>query len=256
VCFKIRTALDVFDAAAGLALFDIVDPISAEDIHQQILRNHLTDIRQSDLYNAKKNKDLPLSYLRNLYEQDHAVRAAQLLLHKHTIVIDDDFKVPLREANLSLPSQFLDFTLAVPQSSGLDMLLPNSTSSLNYNFPLNLRNPLKEFSNKHGLLGFDPTGAMLYIGNCPNGEEAFLAWAPDAWIKGEIPNLPASPTKVSTRLQTSRYRTAVAFMAWCLSCVIGLGLDCPDYGYGVTPLGTKPNFEALGNVMLVFLLIS
>jgi hypothetical protein len=107
-----------------------------------------------------------LSELRRVFERGDASQAMRLLNRPSYLEVDEEFQENRFDCNYTLSEHNIDFLLAVPCRQGFDVLLPptGSTRSNEYCFELDLRFPQRGFRYKHGLLGFDPTGAALFAG--------------------------------------------------------------------------------------------
>ena len=65
---------------------------------------------------------------------------------------------------------------------GIAVFIPSAPSA-NFVFKLNLHLPIREFHSKYGSLGFNPSGALLYIGAI-GAQELWIAMAPLEYFDG------------------------------------------------------------------------
>ena len=72
----------------------------------------------------------------------------------------------------------IDYHLTVTNSVRLLSILPKAESSHTFEFEMDLKKLYRDFKGKHAMLGFDPTGRMLYVGRCKN-EDIYLAMVSD-----------------------------------------------------------------------------
>jgi hypothetical protein len=66
------------------------------------------------------------------------------------------------------------------------------------------------------MLGFDPAGRMLYIGQC-NNEDIFLAMAPNAFLNGYITPSPAGRSSGTSTMSARHYRQAIMMLVYFLA---------------------------------------
>ena len=58
----------------------------------------------------------------------------------------------------------IDYHLTVTNLVRFLSILPNAESSHTFEFEMDLKKLYRDFKGKHAMLGFDPTGRMLYVG--------------------------------------------------------------------------------------------
>jgi hypothetical protein len=85
---------------------------------------------------------------------------------RNTLEIDDEFVVDTENPDYCFTSvhHCLDFFLLVGLDPGVDVWIPNRAVDHQFAVRINLRLQIKEFKSKNGMLGFDPSGAMLCLG--------------------------------------------------------------------------------------------
>lgn len=125
---------------------------------------------------AQPSQPLKLSKLRGIYKDRRtfgSAPAARLLqnINQFTVTPDDAsdrifFNDPMQNVSFSIPDQHLDYLFAFPKYAGLDVLRPPRGTDRPHDwiFSLRLNQPLSALRTKHGLVGFDPTRAVLLIG--------------------------------------------------------------------------------------------
>jgi hypothetical protein len=87
---------------------------------------------------------------------------------------------------------------------------------------MDLHQPYREFKGKNVMLGFDPTGRMLYIGRCricSRNEDVFLAMAPNQFLEGHFTPTRAGYSKGSSVMSTRHYRQTIMMLAKFLAKV-------------------------------------
>jgi hypothetical protein len=88
-----------------------------------------------------------------------------------------------------------------------------------YEFTLEMETNYRTFSAKFAKLGFDPTGAMLWVGRSPSAEDVWLAWAPTDSLSIDCEDVPPGTCRGSTNLSTRHYRMSTMFMASMLKAI-------------------------------------
>lgn len=161
-------------------LFVTEQPANQDDILRVLFSG------QSDMDDAIGNfhnltpRKIALSQMRRLHSTKAIIKPMAMLSARNKIVIDPEFITDPLDPNLAwfLNKVYLDFYLAVPRDIGFATILPYSEDAgVGYTFDLHLHQPHRKWKVKHGDIGFNPTGRMLYIGRCRD-EEVWFAAAP------------------------------------------------------------------------------
>ena len=159
-------------------------PPQQEEVLKQMMGTGLADIDQFD---ELVRKPVKLSQLKKAYEQREE-RTLNMLDRRWGVQIDESLCLRPGTGTVMMYTDAtnLDYHLTVANSIGLSALLPNTRTSIQFTFEMDLKKPYREFKGKHGMVGFDTRGRMLYIGKCMS-EDVFLAMAPRSFIssKGE-----------------------------------------------------------------------
>src|SRR6202007_637888 len=113
-------------------------------------------------------------------------------------------------------TSMIDYQLTVGKEMGLSALLPNRQGDHGFYFGLDLQKPTKAFKGKHGMLGFDPAGRMLYIGT-QGREDVFLAMAPRGFFKRGFATCAPGFATGSGTMSTRHYRQMVMMFAHMLA---------------------------------------
>jgi hypothetical protein len=230
------------------------DALEQSAILTEIIGTRIRERSFEERFNNMPQNRLKLSALRSLYNARDK-RAVNLLSTRHTVQIDEEFKVPLGtgQAKINTDQSMIDYRLTVANSIGFSALLPNAVSSINFCFTMDLQRPYTSFKGKHATLGFDPAGSMLYIGR-RNDEDVFLAMAPDAFLRGETEPCPAGFTSGSPVMSKRHYRQMVMMLAHFLECIPHLAFANTFSVYEQDLESSKPNFERITNILYVFCL--
>jgi hypothetical protein len=136
-------------------------------------------------YRALSYKEIPLSTMKDIYDQKSTPQAISLLRQRTRIRLADlEYKEAWRDPNLAwdLSSHYLDFILCVSNGVGFDALLPNKVNDLQFNFDLDLHQPHRQFASKHANMGLDGTHRMLYIGRVRGKDLGWLILAPNDYF--------------------------------------------------------------------------
>jgi hypothetical protein len=137
-------------------------------------------------------------------------------------VIDEGFTVGMDDPDycFSCHKTFLDFILVVGDRMGIDMFVPNVPANHTFAFELNLKNSWREFRCKHGILGFDPTGAMLCVGE-GTVETYYIGLAREEYFSGTEPPFNMDEDHGDTRMSEAHYRILIIFLMMMLSDLPG-----------------------------------
>ncbi|KAI0281316.1 hypothetical protein BC826DRAFT_974771 [Russula brevipes] len=141
------------------------EAIHQSKILEEIIGTTLVNAGRVDEFHSQVVRTLGLSWLKHFYEeQDDSV--VNLLSRQHKIQIDEEFIVPVGSGKLRMNTDVtvLDYHLTVGRCIGFSPLLPNVAGAHLFGFTMDLKKPYKDFKGKNAMVGFNPKGAMLYIG--------------------------------------------------------------------------------------------
>ncbi len=228
------------------------DGISDQEIVEAMLRTQMGNEGDEE-YNRLKKVTISLSTLKTIYNTKSITRALSILRNQTTILIDDDSTINIQTSDRVL-WQFnvnrMDFFMTVSSTVGLWAAIPNRQTVRNYAFNLILNRPNKKFKFKHGKLGFNPKGSILFIGKsgnedvwvgmCPN--DVFSGTSTDSEIEGGA--------KIDTRMSSSHYKILVIFFAFCLSKESRLSFTCSNSGYDFDIINSSnQDLKSISNVL-------
>lgn len=230
------------------------DTVHQSSILDEIIGTSLHGLSSEEHFNKLPARNLKLSRLKSLYENKDK-NALNLLSTRHTVLIDDKFQIPLgnSQAIMNTDESMIDYHLTVANCVGLSPLLPNTSSDHRFCFSMDLQKPYLSFKGKHAMLGFDPAGSMLFMGQSQN-EDVFLAMAPNQFLQGHT-ELPAPGHSTASPLMSRRhYRQVVMMMAHFLALLPQRAYlnTCGVYRQDLD--SSKPQFENITNVLYVFAL--
>jgi hypothetical protein len=226
---------------------DAITPQS--DILKEIIANSLTDASNEDKFVQTRRRSLKLSKLRALYE-DEDDNVLSLLGTRHRIKIDEEYmlKMGVGKIHMDTTSSMIDFHVTVGGCLGLSPLLPNARSDHQFCLYMDLHQPYKDFKGKNALLGFDPTGRMLYLGRCRN-EEVFLAMAPNQFLKGHFTPTRAGYSKGLSVMSTRHYRQMIMMLAEFLAKVSELSFFNAGEVHEQSLDSASPDFVQITDIM-------
>jgi hypothetical protein len=202
------------------------DLATTDSVDIQELYNTLYDLPHGDTfvdgYSRLPEAEVRLSSLAHTYRTLDKKRAIQRLHQRSKLILDDELVVDTDHPNycFSCSKSFLDFILVVGSDIGIDMFIPNVPSDPLFSVQLNLRLQIKEFKAKYGVLGFDPTGAMICIGQTPS-EDLWLAFPLDEFLQPEGPPFCMADSHGDTRLSARHYRIILVFLITILTKLPG-----------------------------------
>jgi len=165
-------------------LAEIGDRVAQSDVLKNINENTLYDPAEVDRFNEKNVSKLSLSRLQRYYENKDR-HVISILSKRNQISIDKKFMLEFgnREILMDTSHTMIDYQLVVANSIGFFILLPNTVNDHRFKFDMDLKSPHGQFKGKHGMVGFDTKGRMLYLGRA-NNEDVYLAMAPNDFLGG------------------------------------------------------------------------
>jgi hypothetical protein len=116
---------------------------------------------------AMNPKPIKLSRLRQTYtrnEKDAALKLIDSDMYK--VDIDKHFLIDHASPDIIMSCQtsHIDALVMVPKYIGLDALLPLHNPDQGFQLELRFGQQIKQLKFKHAQLGFDPTGATMFLG--------------------------------------------------------------------------------------------
>lgn len=187
---------------------------STSQAEQEKVLDELTGTASLDIdaFDEMERGTLKLSQLERMYNKQ-SKRAINTLSKRQTIEIDEDmcFQAGTGKVTISTEESMLDYHLTVGNGLGLGALIPNTITSNQFMFDMDLKKPYREFKGKHGLVGFDTKGRMLYIRKCMN-DDVFLAMAPKSFVACQMEPCPAGHSTGSSRMSTRHSRMVILML--------------------------------------------
>jgi hypothetical protein len=230
------------------------DMVDQSTILDEIIGNRIHEKSPDQRFNDLEPEPLKLSLLQRYYERGQRKNAVDLLSTRHVIEIDDAFRVPLGtgEVLMNTDDTRIDYNLTVANCIGLSSLLPNRASDHRFAFKMDLDKQPYTFKGKHGMLGFDPAGSMLFIGHCGN-DEVFLAMAPNEFLRGYTVPCPPGHSTASSVMSRRHYRQVLMMIIHFLARLPDHAFLNPRSVYLQDLESLSPNFEFVTETMYVFL---
>lgn len=202
-------------------------------------------------FNEMSVSKVRLSTLRDIWKKQDKETALRLLDARRTIDIDREFVLEANSGRFMMYTSrsMIDYHLTVANAVGFSSILPNAESSHTFEFEMDLKKPYRDFKGKHAMLGFDPTGRMLYVGRCKN-EDIYLAMVSDAFWNGEEAPSDAGPGSGGSSVMSRRhYRQVVMMLAHFLAKIPECAFHNAETVYQQDLDSEEPNFRQTTNVM-------
>lgn len=194
----------------------MIDPderLSQRAIMSEIVGNTMETSDRVDEFNKKTVHPIRLKTLKRIAEGKDDEQALLTLCKRSRIVIDDEFLLSFGEGKVLInrDKTKLDYTLVVGNGIGLGAMLPKTANAVEFSFELDLHNPRSAFNGKHGMVGFDTKGRMLYVGKCMS-DRVFIAMAPKTFARRTEPRCAAGYSSGPSQMSRRRYRQVVLMM--------------------------------------------
>ncbi|TDL13498.1 hypothetical protein BD410DRAFT_810485, partial [Rickenella mellea] len=175
---------------------------------------------------------MPISWLRRAYERKEPNTILQDHMHRRQLFVDEELIEHGTDDNGNCDHSirtecgkfFIDFTMFVSRFVGLGAVLPSSTSDHMWTLNINIKaQPHNMFSPKHGLLGFNPEGSMIYLGKC-GIETVWIAMVSHTFDNPtsdeDLEESSASSWKnASCHVSDRQFRCFAVFLASCLASI-------------------------------------
>ena len=192
---------------------------SSDQFHQEdLLTRSLGDASPHDAdYRRTFDGTASLSLFGSAYNSNDKNFALAQLQRRTMIKYDNESLDPMNPEAMvwNMNKHYLDMLVAVSSSLGLWAIMPDVIQDIHYEFKLVPGKHFRDYKVKRAMLGFDPTGRMLWLGTSRE-EDVWLAMCPVAVTRGHILAFGDAPKNKSTRLSTAHYRMVMAFMISCL----------------------------------------
>jgi hypothetical protein len=228
-----------FDVTEEASSLTGTDCVPQDQVQASLLHLARDDDRNS--YHQQPVYKIRLSRLAKIFETSKVSAALALLNKRLDLQIDDVYTAQSKDPMLSwnADQNFIDFFTCVSAGIGLDAFQPNDVTVHNYEFAFNVRQPIRRFRSKYAMLGFDPVGAILWIGRSPMAEDVWIAMAPLTALKIDCPMVPAGTCSGSTQMSPRHYRILIFFLFSMLRKAL-----CP----GIFIDTTYPNLDTVGSM--------
>ncbi|KAI6095658.1 hypothetical protein EDD16DRAFT_1527481 [Pisolithus croceorrhizus] len=130
---------------------------------------------------------VPLSTLEKEYNKKNQRMALSHLTQQHQMEVNERYLHDVGDSNLAwgVNDHFIDLMVMVTDGIGLHAIIPQSNPDPSYVFKLDLYQWHHTWKVKHGELGFNPVGWMLYIGTY-NQEEIWMVMALQSFTAGKM----------------------------------------------------------------------
>jgi hypothetical protein len=232
-------------------LAELDDRVHQNKVLENIIGTTLHDPTYVDPFDETPVYKLRLSKLQQYYEAKDP-RVYNLLSGRHKISIDNHFKLDFGKGEILMDTSqtMIDYQLVVANSIGFDILLPNADNGPRFDFDMDLKRQQKHFKGKHGMVGFDTKGRMLYLGKA-NNEEVYLAMAPNEFLGAHFEPCTAGYSTGSSVMSRRHYRQMVMMFAHFLPMIRDHAYYTIGDVYDQDLDGNEPNWGYTTNIMYV-----
>jgi hypothetical protein len=166
---------------------EIQPHLEADDCPNQddIVHNLNDDERRRKDFDKLYRTKYTLNSLRSMVDQKDIRKAERVLSQRSRVIFEEgEFIKSVADPMITwdMRTHYLDHLCIVPTQPGLDVILPpRSESGITWEWRLDLRRRMKQFSGEKSKLGFDPVNRMLWAGTCM-GMDVWIAMVarPDA----------------------------------------------------------------------------
>lgn len=237
------------DIGAVDRAFVVDDNITQDQVQSAMYQQSEGATDTEVAYTRVKVEKVHLSALRDAFNLRNPARSLKALCGRSPLVIDEELVHQPEHDGLkwSADVHFLDYLLAVSAKPGLWATLPNVAQDHNFNITLDLHRPYQQFKGKHGRLGFDPAGSMMYLGKC-RSDDVWIALVATDQVNGQCEDVPAGTCTGSTQLSRRHHRMIIDFIVSCLSTLPGKAFI--HFGEYRVPLDDKKiDWNVYTNVM-------
>ena len=164
-----------------------------------------------------------LSQMKTLYESPHAsrfplTRATRLLTTPQRVAVDAQFTIPSSSPDVAFASKvaYVDALTIVPNSVGLDALLPAFPPDQGYMLQLHFGHRSKLLRGKSTKLGFNPKESLLWIGRCRR-DDVWLGLADRLPEEAPLNTQPIHGRLKNTVMPLTVYNMMLMFFAHSMS---------------------------------------
>jgi hypothetical protein len=231
-----------------------VDDAPSQDLIRRISDSVLTSEQRvrAEFFEKPKTR-LRLEYLRDLFNDKRARVAMASLNTRSSINIDPTVSTSFTRTtdpslSWSIREFFVDLLICIGNNIGLHAFIPNAEIMYNFEIEFQINNRNRQFSAKYAKLGFDPIGAMQWVGRSSWSEDIWIAWVPTD--DENINDIPAGQISGSTIMSNTHFKISIIFFALMLKRSyiedITLNTDYPD-------LDDEDEYMASTNLQYVFL---
>lgn len=205
-----------------------------EDLRSDVLTD--SEPATGDQIPSEQGTPIMLSWLRRSYEKKQRSTAARDIKEKHWVKIDDDYIVP-RElqstarhgyVKMDIDDHCIDFIQFVGRYIGLSAIIPNNNVDISWTFKMQLPSQAYNFkSTKHGRLGFDPAGRMIFLGYCRQ-QTVWIAIVHESFFRPDLGDTAPPGTSSGHHVTRNQFRKFCLYLAACMSHLAIGDIYCRD----------------------------
>jgi hypothetical protein len=218
----------IIDVAGLVDVLQEDDSLDQQNVYDAVCNNP-DDDPTLKLYDEIPEVRISLDRLKSMYEMNQADMAMRLLHKRVNLEIDPHKKIRLDDPNYAYTcnKSYLDFIMIVGNEMGLDAFLPKSPSTTGFALTLCVTLPTKEFRVKHGNLGFDPTGCIMYVGKM-SVEDLWIGMAPASFFEDVTSRFDLNQRHGDTRMALRRFRQLMAYILKVLTALPDMDIFVAD----------------------------
>lgn len=196
---------------------------------------------------------VPLSRLEGIYNARDVRAAIPYVTHRTRVVLDDGtvLSADHDDIYLHMPRHSIDFECRMSKTIGFDCILPTDADpnrELEMEFKFGPKQRLQRWTTTKGMLGFDFSERMLYIGDAEHAK-VWIALAPQAIVEAGWKEVHSSDVRGSSVMSEARYRAVMVFLAHCMHAESIQNVHLR--GSRFPPLGDAAALNSVTNILCV-----
>ncbi|EPQ50156.1 hypothetical protein GLOTRDRAFT_97197 [Gloeophyllum trabeum ATCC 11539] len=191
--------------------------IGQDALNQSITERHAEESDEAS-FEAARLTQVPYEKLESWFNKGNDAAAMNILFKRWKTDLLSNAKYVLAPTDpslrFSLARNSIDYTCVVAKSIGFEAVIPND-HGVRWQFTLDLSKTHWTFPLSNAFLGFDPTGAMMYVG-AVGEERVWIAMAPRDFVDGQVAPLKPGTGDGSTRMSIQHSRAIVHFLMYAM----------------------------------------
>ena len=129
---------------------------------------------------------------------------------------------------MDIDDHCIDFIQFVGRYIGLSAIIPNNNVDISWTFKMQLPSQAYNFkSTKHGRLGFDPAGRMIFLGYCRQ-QTVWIAIVHESFFRPDLGDTAPPGTSSGHHVTRNQFRKFCLYLAACMSHLAIGDIYCRD----------------------------